>query len=167
MQQHSQIDVLVEVAGRAPSPGPEDQSAQVRAVSWLVLWYKRQQHCSVALDHATGLSPQQPETNHLGFNILFRALVQTKLKYKHKVASYFSWCLSFPALMKSLHELCFCVSLSMRLSPCVSVSVSLLRQLCSLNKRQQLRINQLTPLICADWSSGPGEGALPATSTFL
>ena len=32
-------------AGRAPSPAPEDQSAQVRAVSWLVLVVKRQHGC--------------------------------------------------------------------------------------------------------------------------
>ena len=30
-----------EGAGRAPSPAPEDQSAQVRAVSWLILMVKK------------------------------------------------------------------------------------------------------------------------------
>ena len=35
--------VGTEVAGRAPPPEPEDQSGQVRAVSWLVLRFKRQQ----------------------------------------------------------------------------------------------------------------------------
>ena len=34
-----------EGAGRAPSPAPEDQSVQVRAVSWLVLVVKRQHGC--------------------------------------------------------------------------------------------------------------------------
>ena len=36
-----------EGAGRAPSPAPEDQSAQVRAVSWLVLTVKRQRGCDL------------------------------------------------------------------------------------------------------------------------
>ena len=42
------------------------------------------------------------------------------------------------------------------LSPCVSPSVSV---------SVLLRINQLAAPHCPDWSSGPGEGALPATST--
>ena len=72
-----------------------------------------------------------------------------EVKTQHKAASSFYWCLALPPGVS--------VSPRVRPSPCVTV---FLRQLsrCLLN----LRIHQLTALTCTDWSSGAGEGVLPA-----
>ena len=121
----------------------------------------------MAVDHSTGLPDTQPETRVLLFSILVLLFSHTCQQNINELTEGV-WLRS--SVLSGFCPVCcpvcvFVLSVSQHSQACLFPSTWFFQWLFLWGSSAwDPRINQLTALTCANWSSGTGEGALPVPS---